>query len=140
MCDGHDHDHDHGHRQHGQHGHGDHGDHGDHGHVLESYAHVQGGPPVLDIGGDVGALAVTLDASRAGTELFVRSDGELAVTTHTGVWHRNVAGGAVTAAVFAELAAGTYVVLDHGGDDVARVEVRGGELATLDLRTLVDAT
>ncbi len=29
---------------------------------VESYPHVQGGPTVLDIGGDIGAMIVTMNA------------------------------------------------------------------------------
>jgi len=39
----------------------DHHQHGDHEHG-ENYAHVQGGPAVLDIGGNIGAMIVTLNS------------------------------------------------------------------------------
>ena len=55
-------------------------------------------------------------------------------TVHTGVWDRHDAGTAVTAAVFPELAAGTYHVLDERGVVVRTVDVRGGEVTTIDLR------
>ncbi len=96
--------------------------------------HVHGGPPVLDIGGDVGAMVVTLDRGALGTELFLRADGDAAASVHTGVWERHVAEGHVTAALFPELRRGTYWVLDDRGRDVCRVEVDGGRLTTLDLR------
>jgi hypothetical protein len=53
---------------------------------------------------------------------------------HTGVWDRHEAGTAVTAAVFPELAAGTYHVLDERGVVVRTVDVRGGAVTTIDLR------
>ena len=42
---------------------------------LEAIDHVHGGAPALDIGGDIGALAVLLDPTAAGTELHLRADG-----------------------------------------------------------------
>ena len=95
--------------------------------------HVHGGSPVLDIGGDIGAMVVTLEPEALGTELFLRSDGQASASVHTGVWERHVAEGHVTAALFPELREGAYWVLDGGGRDVCRVEVVGGALTTLDL-------
>lgn len=106
--------------------------------TAERYPHVHGGPPVLDIGGDIGALVATMDPSAVGTELHLRSEHRPPISIHTGVWRRAVAGGAthadVTAAVFAELPEGTYWALDQDGNDVIRVDIRGGELANIDLR------
>ena len=105
--------------------------------TAETYPHVHGGPPVLDIGGDVGALVATMDPSAVGTELHLRSDHEPPISIHTGVWRRAVAGGSrnvVTAAVFAELLEGTYWALDRDGSDLVCVDIRGGELASIDLR------
>jgi hypothetical protein len=96
--------------------------------------HAGLGAAVLDIGGDTGALVATLDPTMAGTELFLRPDDEPRSTVHTGVWDRHDAGTAVTAAVFPELAAGTYHVLDERGVVVRTVDVRGGEVTTIDLR------
>jgi hypothetical protein len=108
---------------------------GHHGHRDHHHHHAAGlGPPVLDIGGDVGALVATLDATMAGTELFLRPDDEPRSTVHTGVWDRHDAGTAVTAAVFPQLVAGIYHVLDERGVVVRTVDVRGGEVTTIDLR------
>jgi hypothetical protein len=81
-----------------------------------------GGPVVLDIGDNRGALIVYLDRGRIGTELHVRRPGEV-VTTHTGVWERRVGAHRPVAAVFPSLAAGTYTIV---GDD-------GGQWATVDI-------
>ena len=56
---------------------------------LETIDHVHGGAPALDIGGDIGALAVLLDPAAAGTELHLRADGAVGTSVHTGVWRRN---------------------------------------------------
>ena len=106
--------------------------------TAETHPHVHGGPPVLDIGGDIGALVATMDPSAVGTELHLRSEHEPPISIHTGVWRRAVAGGTrndeVTAAVFAELPVGTYWALDPEGNDLIRIDIRGGELASIDLR------
>ena len=95
---------------------------------------MHGGAPVLDIGGDVGAINVVLEDSSAGTELHLRSD-DPAFSIHTGVWTRHVGPDHVTTALFCELVEGTYWVLDADGSDVRCVEVTGGQLAELDLRS-----
>jgi hypothetical protein len=112
-----------------EHGHG----HVHAAHPLERITHVHGGPSVLDIGGDVGAMVVTLDPSAAGTELFVRNEAD-GSSVHTGVWTRSLGGATVTAAVFCELREGSYTMLHpHGGDD-RPVEITGGLVTELDLR------
>ena len=98
---------------------------------------MQGGATVLDIGGDVGALVATMDDDTLGTELHLRSQSRPWLDIHTGVWRRGSGPDAVTAAVFGELVAGSYWVLDRAGDQTQRVEIRGGALATLDLRKKV---
>jgi hypothetical protein len=99
-----------------------------------SHHHAGTGSPVLDIGGDVGALIATMDERAAGSELFVRPDHDPRTTVHTGVWERVHDGETVTAAVFPELAAGTYHVLDERGAALRTVEIRGGAVVTIDLR------
>ncbi len=112
----------------------DHSDGHSHGH-RESYAHVKGGPTVLDIGGDIGALVATMDPAAAGTELHLRSEHRPPIQIHTGVWERTQGAQLVTAAVFAELREGTYQVLDNAGLAVRQIEIRGGALTTIDLRS-----
>jgi hypothetical protein len=125
------HDHDHGHG-HGHHGHG----HDTHAPVVHNVVNhtVRGGPPVLDIGGDIGAMVVRMDAATAGSELFLRSEHEPPIDVHTGVWTRPHGTVMITAAVFPELVAGRYWVLDGDGNDVRPVVIGGGELTEIDLR------
>jgi len=99
----------------------------------ESYAHVQGGPTVLDIGGDIGAMIVTMNAGAAGTELHLRSSHNPPISIHTGVWRRGFGERGLTTAVFAELVEGSYCVLDSNGADLRQVEIRGGALTSIDL-------
>ncbi len=113
-------------------------DHEHHHGPLESITHVQGGAPALDIGGDIGALVVFVDGSAIGTELFVRTDDDPSLSVHTGVWWRNMGKGGkdqVAAALFCELREGSYWLLDPAGADVCAVEINGGKLSELDLRS-----
>jgi hypothetical protein len=108
--------------------------HGDGGGPLESYDHVQGGAPVIDIGGDIGALVATVNPEAVGTELHLRSEHDPPVEVHTGVWKRMLGSKTATAAVFAELVEGRYWVLDDAGQPVRQVTITGGEVAQIDLR------
>ena len=111
-----------------------------HDHVsAETYPHVHGGPPVLDIGGDIGALVAKMDPAAAGTELHLRSEHEPPISIHTGVWHR-AGQDQLTAAVFAELREGTYRVLAPGGGTLVSVDIVGGALTTIDLRSPVSSS
>jgi hypothetical protein len=105
-----------------------------HPHAHESYDHVHGGPPVLDIGGDIGAMLALLDDAYVGTELFVRNI-EAGTQTHTGVWRRHLGDDLVAAAVFLELTEGTYVLLGEEWTEHEPVRIQGGHLTELDLRT-----
>lgn len=108
-----------------------------HGHHHPDGHHhglVGGGPAVLDIGGDVGALVATMPDGALGTELFLRPVADPSSSVHTGVWRRDLGAGAVTVAVFPELAEGGYDVLSEAGDAVQTVHVRGGVVTTIDLR------
>jgi hypothetical protein len=94
-----------------------------------------GGPVMLDIGGDVGALIVRLDPASAGTELHVRPEGDTR-STHTGVWERSLGARSVVVAVFAALTEGVYAILGDDGTAIRHVAVTGGRVAEVDLRSL----
>ena len=98
---------------------------------------VRGGPPVLDIGGEIGAMVVLMDPATAGSELHLRSEHEPPIAVHTGVWTRPHGAATVTAAVYPDLVAGRYWVLDATGHDVLPVVIEGGELTEIDLRASV---
>jgi hypothetical protein len=116
---------------HHPHGHSHHSDHEHHEHEWPA---VRGGPPVLDIGGDVGAMVATVAPATVGLEIHLQSEHDPPVSVHTGVWERDLGDRTVTAAVFCELVEGAYWVLDGTGTPVHRVEITGGELSTVDLR------
>lgn len=116
----HDHDHDHGH------------DHGHQPHSAEPHR-VRGGAPVLDIGGDIGALVMIMNDTDIGSEVFLRPDGQPAATVHTAVWPRRFGDHDVATAVFLELTEGRYWVLDPDGVDRLPVDIVGGQLSELSL-------
>ena len=119
----HDHTHPHAH---------DHPDDQPHGH--EAGQPPMGGPVVVDIGGDVGALIVRLDRSRLGGELHLRQ-ATWDQTVHTGIWDRPLGDQLVTVAVYPALVEGTYEILDDAGSTVYHVTVEGGKVAETDLRS-----
>lgn len=98
-----------------------------------------GGPIVLDIGGDTGALIVhvttDMEGGGVGHELHVRSEASQGETIHTGIWRRAVGGRDVVVAVFAELKQGNYEILHLDGSQAATVHISGGSVAemTVDL-------
>jgi len=117
-------------------------DHHGHGHsheVAHPHPHHEagappaGGPVVVDIGGDVGALLVTTDPAWLGRELHVRRDGEVR-TTHTGVWERTIGSMPTVVAVFPALVAGRYDLLDATGQPMRSLAIAGGRITGLDLR------
>jgi len=125
----HSHSHDHGHSHDHDHDH----DHG-HSHVVE--VAPQGGPIVLDIGGDIGALIVRLDDDLAGTELPIESLGNPSLDKHTGVWRRPLGSSSVVVAVYPDLVEGRYRLSTARGP-AKEVDVTGGEVSELDLRSIV---
>jgi hypothetical protein len=96
--------------------------------------HVPGANPVLDIGGEVGAMIVYLDGPTETGELEACPLGRPAEHFHTGVHPRDVGGDTVMVAVFPEVLRGSYHILDDADVPVALVHVRGGEVAEVDLR------
>lgn len=92
------------------------------------------GVPVLDIGGEVGALVVYLADRTPTGELEACPAGEPAARFHTGVHHRAIERGWAWTAVFPEVTEGTYHLLDHDGAPLAHVTVTGGSVHRLDLR------
>jgi hypothetical protein len=105
------------------------------GHHHHHHA-VGAGAAVLDIGGDVGALVVVLGDHPDVEELEIRPAGDPAGRFHTGVHVRavGVGGGEARVAVYPEVRAGDYELLDADLRPFEWVSVRGGEVTTLDLR------
>ena len=99
--------------------------------------HAGQGMVMLDIGGDVGALVVTMPASMVGKEVEVRTEGSghdhgHSHHPHVAVHERPTQDGTrVPSLVFPDLTAGRYELYVKGTTDVVlRAEVRGGEVST----------
>jgi hypothetical protein len=97
--------------------------------------------PMLDVGGDVGALVVLLPGPTPSGELEARPAGVAdgpGARFHTGVHRRAVGDGrggdGVWAAVFPDVHDGTYTLLRPDGSALATVAVPGGRVTQLDLR------
>jgi hypothetical protein len=93
-----------------------------------------GGPVMLDIGGEVGALIVHLGAERIGSELHLRPAGTSEHGTHTGIWERTLGGRPAVVAVYGSVASGRYDLVDDDGHVLATAAVEGGRVAEVDLR------
>lgn len=106
-----------------------------HGHTHEN-PHAGQGMVLLDIGGDIGALVVTVPRSMVGVEVEIRPEGEgWDHHPHVAVVERPVGpgGDSVPCLVYPSLVAGRYELYVIGTRDVRlRVDVRGGEVATAD--------
>jgi len=103
-----------------------------HGHSPEN-PHAGQGSVLLDIGGDVGALVVTMPASMLGQEVEVLTGHEEPGhhRAHVAVVPRPVDGSSVPSLVFGELVSGSYALVPKGTDDVhLRVNVCGGAVTT----------
>lgn len=90
--------------------------------------------PLLDIGGDVGALVVYLAGDTPSGELEACPTGRPDERFHTGVHEVVSPAGRVPVAVFPEVPAGTYDLLDPEAVPLATVAVTGGRVSEVDLR------
>lgn len=89
---------------------------------------------VLDIGEDVGALIIHLDADMHGVEVEISATGQDGRRTHKDVLEREIDGRPAFTAVFDKVREGSYTLWV---DDVPRareVIVTGGVVAELDWR------
>jgi len=113
--------------------------------------HAGQGSVLLDIGGDIGALVVTMPSSMAGVEIEIapKSSGQVAQghehqhehehghahghRAHVAVVNRPTAEGAVPSLVFPELVEGSYQLFDKGQDAVLlTADIVGGRVTFLD--------
>jgi len=103
--------------------------------VTHTHPHTLGAIPVLDIGGSVGALVVYLDGPTPSGELEARPLGDPGGRFHTGVHPRELFGRITYVALYPEVECGTYEILDEALEPIAVIEVDGGAVTELDLRT-----
>ena len=96
-------------------------------HTLDTSAF---GAVLLDIGGDVGALVVSVPEALVGQEIEVRALGS-ARRTHTVAYGYGSGSERTVSAVFPELAAGDYELEPAGGGRALRVTIHGGRVSEL---------
>jgi len=88
---------------------------------------------VQDIGQDIGALIIYLDAELRGREIEVSPRG-VAKRVHVEVLERRINGRPVFAAVFPGLRAGDYDIWEDAPNPSDTVTIVGGNVATVDWR------
>ena len=93
------------------------------------------GSVLLDIGGDVGAVVVTMPAVMLGKEVEIRparADGSAhAHHPHVAVVNRPAGGIRIPSLVFPELLEGRYQLVEKGTEATRlSLDVRGGEVTT----------
>ena len=76
-----------------------------------------------------------VDNELEGTEVPIEWDRDPAKDVHTGVWRRNLGNDSVVVAVYPELVEGRYRVPALGGHATRHIDIVGGRIAELDLRS-----
>jgi hypothetical protein len=100
-----------------------------------SYGPTQPGTVLLDLGGNVGALVLSVPAALAGAEIEIsRADRADGPRTHAQVRERPAGGQAGYAAVYPGLTSGTYTIWRDRQTPLGTVEVTGGQVATFTWR------
>lgn len=107
--------------------------------------HAGQGSVLLDIGGEIGALVVTMPDGTAGQEVEIQRIGDEGHghahdqghahghRPHVAVVRRPVQGGEVPSLVFPELREGRYELFDKGDDRVRLVaDIQGGQVTAAD--------
>lgn len=94
------------------------------------------GAVLLDIGGDVGAVVVTMPADLLGTEVEIRPVDQAASGRahhpHVAVVNRPAGGTLIPSLVFPELLEGRYDLHEKGNPTARQtLDVRGGEVTTV---------
>jgi hypothetical protein len=94
------------------------------------------GAVLLDIGGDVGAVVVTMPADLLGTEVEIRPVGQTADGhshhPHVAVVNRPAGGTLIPSLVFPELLEGRYELHEKGSPAARQtLDVRGGKVTTV---------
>jgi hypothetical protein len=99
--------------------------------MTESIAGPSGpGTVVLELGADVGALVLFTPEELDGREIEIsRDDSAVARRTHSQVRPRHMPAGTRYAAVYPELAAGTYTIWADSQSRAGSVVIAGGRVA-----------
>jgi hypothetical protein len=89
------------------------------------------GSVVLDLGPGIGALVLHAPPELDGREIEISPVANPAQRTHSRVRPRQTARRTQHAAVYPQLAAGTYTVWAEAGTPVVTVTIHGGQVATV---------
>jgi hypothetical protein len=95
---------------------------------------------MLDIGGDVGALVVYVDAGLIGREIEARPAGHPGRPAHASVLERATASGPLHAVVIPGLGAGPYELWLDGAVPLGAAEVLCGRVTEVSRRRAVPET
>jgi hypothetical protein len=126
----HDHAHGHSHDHDGHHGHTHEPEH-----TTETQPSNLGlGAPVLDIGGDIGALVLYTTEELESLEIEVSLTTDLDHRTHTQIHKRTVNGRTFWAGVYAQLKEGDYQVWWDDASRERTFTITGGAVTELDWR------
>ena len=113
----------------------DHEAHHEHAHATETQPSNLGlGAPVLDIGGDIGALVLYTTEDLEGLEIEVSLLTDPGHRTHTQIHKRTVNGRTFWAGVYAELQEGDYQVWWDDLTCERSFTITGGAVTELDWR------
>ena len=88
---------------------------------------------ILDIGADVGALAIYTAADRDGTEIKISPAGDHQARSHNVVHPRTTRSAIRYAAVFPALVAGVYTVWRNQTTPAGTITIHGGEVTRFHL-------
>jgi hypothetical protein len=94
--------------------------------------HLVADEPVLDIGGEIGALILYTVPEYVDREIEISPIGDDAARTHTAIHRRSVAGRVVYAGIYPELRAAEYRVWTNDPRLPDRVTIVSGAVAELD--------
>jgi hypothetical protein len=103
-----------------------------HGHVhtnTDGHRHTaDGGPVVLDVGGEFGALVLHASANDAGSEIEISPLADPGYRTHVAVHPRYLGGKIIHAAVYPDLVEGDYQLWSLQGAPALAVTIAGGAI------------
>ncbi|HEY7859709.1 MAG TPA: hypothetical protein VIC82_14530 [Candidatus Nanopelagicales bacterium] len=100
---------------------------------MNGHRHTaDGGPIVLDLGGDVGALVLHTGSEQVGLELEISPIDHPNDRQHVAVHPRNLGDRVVYAAVYPDLVQGDYHIWSPLGDPALAVAITGGRITQAD--------
>jgi hypothetical protein len=84
---------------------------------------------VMEVGGDMGALVLYVDATELGNEVDIFREGDDTPLTHTAIRERHLGDAVLYAGVYPGLPAGDYTVAAVGSHPPTDVTIVGGVVA-----------